>query len=207
MPEQKALQLPVTDEHPAQHMRVMRANAGVVPEMALKATLCVFMWLDSVLVGHFVDCGPLWHRIGLAGHVIALVVAFGAILVVDWLGLLWLVGKVPIHEPGKLQASAKPLIWGGITLLLLTGALIHPDLGNPYTCLKLICVLALMLNGLAVGPTMHRLAAMPARTRLGELGRRLRLRLFALAITSQACWWTAVLAGLTTTTIRRWSGT
>jgi hypothetical protein len=38
--------------------------------------------------------------------------------VVDWLGLLWLLGKVEMHASGKLEAAAKPLIWGGLALLL-----------------------------------------------------------------------------------------
>ncbi|MCX8453048.1 hypothetical protein OSR35_02830 [Paenarthrobacter ureafaciens] len=181
--------MPVTDE------QLNKDILGAAdPDTALKVTLCTFLWLDSVLVGHFVDWEPDLYHIGLAGHVVALTLAFGAILVVDWLGLLWLLGKVRIHEPSKLEALAKPLIWGGMTLLLLTGALIRPDLGNPVTCLKLICVLALMLNGLAIGPTMHRLGTMPARTRFADLGRRIRLRLLVLVTVSQACWWTAVLA-------------
>jgi hypothetical protein len=88
-------------------------------------------------VGHFVEFGPVLHRVGLAGHILALVLAFGTILVVDWLGLLWLMGKVHMHESPKLETAAKPLIWGGLALLLASGALIQPDLTNPVTAVKL----------------------------------------------------------------------
>jgi hypothetical protein len=78
--------------------------------LLLLGVLCTAGWLASVLVGHHVDCGPELHRIGLAVHIPALVLSFGTILVVDWLGLLWLLGKMEMHESGKLEAAAKPLI-------------------------------------------------------------------------------------------------
>jgi hypothetical protein len=164
------------------------------------------VWTASVSVGHLVDSGPDLHRIGLAAHILALVLSFGTILVVDWLGLLWLLGKVQMHESGKLEAAAKPLIWGGLALLLVSGALIHPDLGNTATVIKLVCVLVLILNGLGIAPAMHQLMALPPHTRFGELGRRLRMRLLIALTISQSCWWTAVLIGLVNSTLRRWAG-
>lgn len=166
--------------------------------------LCAGGWLASVLVGYTVDCGPELHRFGLAVHILALVLSFGTILVVDWLGLLWLLGKVEMHESGKLEAAAKPLIWGGLALLLASGALIDPDLTSPATAVKLACVLVLMINGLSIAPAMHRLLASPPQTRFGELTRALRLRLMVALSISQACWWTAVLIGLINSTLRRW---
>ncbi|WP_245413208.1 hypothetical protein [Arthrobacter celericrescens] len=159
-----------------------------------------------MLVGQFVDCGPELHRLGLAVHILALVLSFGTILVVDWLGLLWLLGKVEMHASGKLEATAKPLIWGGLALLLISGALIDPDLTNPVTAVKLVSVLILMLNGLSIGPAMHRLLALPPHTRFSELTHGLRLRLMIALTVSQACWWTAVLIGLINSTLRRWTG-
>lgn len=168
--------------------------------------LCTAGWLASVLVGHYVDCGPELHRIGLAVHILALVLSFGTILVVDWLGLLWLFGKVEMHASGKLEAAAKPLIWGGLALLLISGALIDPDLTSLVTVVKLVCVLVLMLNGLSIAPAMHLLLALPPSTRFTELTRRLRLRLMIALTVSQTCWWTAVLIGLINSTLRRWTG-
>ena len=174
--------------------------------LVLLGMLCTAGWLASLLVGHYVDSGPELHRIGLAVHILALVLSFGTILVVDWLGLLWLLGKVEMHASGKLEAAAKPLIWGGLSLLLVSGALIHPDLTSAVTVVKLACVLVLMLNGLTIAPAMHRLLALPAQTRFSELARRLRLRLLVALTVSQACWWTAVLIGLINSTLRRWAG-
>ncbi|MFE4834777.1 hypothetical protein ACFRAU_08845 [Arthrobacter sp. NPDC056691] len=172
----------------------------------LLGILCTAGWLASVLVGHFVEFGPVLHRIGLAGHILALVLAFGTILVVDWLGLLWLLGKVHMHASPKLERATKPLIWGGLALLLASGALIHPDITNPVTAVKLGCVLILMLNGLSIAPAMHKMFALPRDTSFSELGSRLRTRLLIALSISQACWWTAVLIGLVNSTLRRWAG-
>lgn len=174
--------------------------------MALLGGLCTAGWLASVLVGHNVDWGPDVHRIGLAMHILALVLSFGAVLVVDWLGLLWLLGRRELRESARLEAAAKPLIWSGLALLLASGALVHPDLRNPVTAVKLSCVLLLMLNGLRICPAMQQSFALPARTRFGEIGQALKLRLLMALGISQACWWTSVLVGLFNSTARRWTG-
>ena len=197
---------PAPPENRTQATRTTANQKRQRVRLVLLGGLCTAGWAASLLVGHYVECGPELHRIGLAVHILALVLSFGTILVVDWLGLLWLLGKVQMHESGKLEAAAKPLIWGGLALLLVSGALIDPDLTNPVTVIKLACVLVLMLNGLSIAPAMHQLLALPAHTRFGELGRRLRLRLMVALSISQACWWTAVLIGLINSTLRRWAG-
>jgi hypothetical protein len=194
---------PATEPAPA---GAGKAGGRQKARLILFGGLCMAGWLASVLIGANVDCGPELHRIGLAVHILALVLSFGTILVVDWLGLLWLLRKAEMHESGKLEAAVKPLIWGGLALLLASGALIHPDLANPVTVVKLGCVLILMLNGLSIAPAMHQLLALPRQTRFGELGRRLRIRLMIALSISQACWWTAVLIGLINSTLRRWAG-
>lgn len=192
---------------PTQHVRILPVPIRERACALALGLLCTSGWLAAALVGHAADFGPELHRIGLAVHVLALVLSFGAILVVDWLGFLWLLGRRELHESGRLESAAKPLIWGGLSLLLLSGALIHPDLGNPVTVVKLVCVLVLMLNGLAIGPAMRQLLALPPRTRFTDVGRRLRIRLLVALAISQACWWTAVMIGLVNSTLRRWAGT
>ncbi|GAA3692134.1 hypothetical protein GCM10023081_32000 [Arthrobacter ginkgonis] len=168
--------------------------------------LCLLAWAASIAVGMWVDCGPVLHRVGLAGHILALAVAFGAILVVDWVGFLWLLGKREIRDTGRLEAAAQPLIWGGLAALLATGAMIKPDLSNPLTQVKMACVLVLMLNGVALAPAMRRLHGLPADTRFTAMAARLRARLLVALTISQACWWTCILVGLLNSTLRRWGG-
>ncbi|MFD1211070.1 hypothetical protein ACFQ36_03305 [Arthrobacter sp. GCM10027362] len=170
------------------------------------ATGCTLAWLMSVSVGALVDCGPVLHRVGLACHIIALVLSFGAILIVDWVGLLWLLGKRDIHDTRRLEAAAQPLIWGGLAVLLASGAMIKPDITNPLTQAKLLCVLILMLNGIALAPAMRRLRALPAGTHFRSVAVRLRIRILTALSISQCCWWTAIIVGLVNSTLRRWAG-
>ncbi|MFC8040541.1 hypothetical protein ACFUOZ_14420 [Paenarthrobacter sp. NPDC057355] len=170
----------------------------------LPAVLCSLAWANSLLVGYAFDFGPDIQRVGLAAHILSLVVAFGAILVVDWLGTLWLFGKTPLQVAATLESAARPLIWGGLALLLLSGALIRPDPGSALTWVKLVCILILMLNGVFMHPVLRQLFTLAPGTRYVDLGRRLKIRLMVTAGISQACWWTAVLIGLVNSTLRRW---
>lgn len=168
--------------------------------------VCTAAWVASVSAGALVDCGPDLHRVGLACHIIALVLSFGAILVVDWVGFLWLVGRRDIHDTRRLEAAAQPLIWGGLAVLLVSGALIKPDISSPVTQVKLLCVLVLMLNGIALAPAMRRIHELPVGTHFKSVALRLRARLLVALCISQGCWWTAVLVGLLNSTLRRWAG-
>jgi hypothetical protein len=172
----------------------------------LLALLCSAAWLGSVVLGGFLDCGAEIHRIALAAHILALVLSFGAILVLDWVGLLWLLGRRDVHDTRRLESAAQPLIWGGLALLLVSGAMMRPDLSSTLTQVKLLCVLALMLNGLALAHTMKQLHALPPETRFTKLATGLRVRLLVALCISQACWWTTVLVGLLNSTLRRWVG-
>lgn len=177
-----------------------RRKAGVL------GGVCTAAWAASVSAGALVDCGPDLHRIGLSCHIIALVPSFGAILIVDWVGFLWLLGKRDIHDTRRLEAAAQPLIWGGLAVLLVSGALIKPDVTSPVTQIKLLCVLVLMLNGIALAPAMRRIHALPVGTHFKSVAPRLRARLLVALCISQGCWWTAVLVGLLNSTLRRWAG-
>lgn len=143
---------PKSSPHPGRRKTVVLGGA------------CTAAWAGSVSAGALVDCGPDLHRVGLACQIIALVLSFGAILVVDWVGFLWLVGKRDIHDTRRLKAAAQPLIWGGLVVLLVSGAMIRPDITGHVTQVKLLCVLVLMLNGIAMAPIMRRLHALPVGT-------------------------------------------
>lgn len=183
------------------------ATAGAsVTRTLLLALLCAAAWLGSVLVGGWIECEQWVHRVALAGHILALVLSFGAIIVVDWVGFLWLLRRRDINDTRRLESAAQPLIWAGLSALLVTGSLIDPDLGNPMTQFKLGCVLFLMLNGIALAPTMRKLHALPPGTLFSAMAAPLRKHLLVALCISQGCWWGAVLVGLINSTLRRWAG-
>ncbi|CAH0218225.1 hypothetical protein SRABI26_02337 [Arthrobacter sp. Bi26] len=184
----------------------VRPTATSTLKLVLLGVGCSAAWLASVLVGGFLDPGPEIHRIALAGHILALVLSFGAILVLDWVGLLWLLGRRDVHDTRRLDSAAQPLIWGGLAILLISGALLHPDLSSPPTQIKLVSILVLMLNGLVLTKTMKQLHQLPPETLFTAVAAGLRARLLAALCISQTCWWTSVLVGLLNSTLRRWTG-
>lgn len=124
----------------------------------------------------------------------------------DWVSLLWLLGRRDVHDTRRLDSAAQPLIWGGLAILLISRALLHPDLSSPPTQIKLVSILVLMRNGLVLTKTMKQLHQLPPETLFTAMAAGLRARLLAALCISQTCWWTSVLVGLLNSTLRRWTG-
>ncbi|MBO1268984.1 hypothetical protein J1902_13575 [Arthrobacter sp. PO-11] len=164
--------------------------------MPLLAAVVTTAWAASVAIGSSVTPEPLVHGLALAAHTVFVVLAFGAILLLDWVGFLWLLGKRRLHESSRLASAALPLIWGGLGGLLISGALIEPDISSPITQLKLGSILVLMLNGVSLIPLTRSLHALDPGTRFTDVNPRLRTRLCVSLSVSQLGWWTAVGVGL-----------
>ena len=172
----------------------------MIPALSLTAATA---WGTSVAVGNAFTFDPGVHRLAVAAHVLAMVLAFGSVIVVDWVGFLWLIGKRRLHDTSRLESAAAPLIWVGLAGLLVTGALIHPDFTFTATQLKMCCVLGLMLNGISLIPVMQRLHALPDGTNFKEVCGNLRARLIVALVLSQAFWWTAIIVGFANSMSRR----
>lgn len=152
-------------------------------------------WLLSVGASTVIRVGAPAYTFAVVLHVMSMVVAFGAIILVDWHGFLWLLGRRSLSEIIRLDGAATPLIWGGLAGMLVTGAFLSPHLTSPMTDLKLAAVLALSLNGIMLIPLMRRLAHLPPSTRFGALTTGQRIHMMACLAISQACWWTAIVVG------------
>jgi hypothetical protein len=145
-----------------------------VPSLVIVA---IAAWTASLAVGALSTPDPMVHKLGLVFHILSLIVSFGAILVLDWVGFLWLSGRRMLHETNRLEAAAPPLIWGGMAGLLATGAMIEPDITSQLTQLKLVAVLGLMLNGVLLAPLSRRLHSMPRGTTFAAMGPAGRTRM------------------------------
>lgn len=123
-------------------------------------------------------------------HIAFTVVGLGAVLSLDWYGLLvaigWLtVGDVLVHE-----RRISPMIWIGVAGLVVSGSLLSPTITHTLTAIKLIAVLGTVTVGvLTLGLTRRMQATLP---RVRPLHFRL---LIVLGVISQVCWWTAVVIG------------
>lgn len=172
----------------------------LLPVLSVAATAA---WGLSLAAGTTLIFDHGIHRLALSAHVLAMVLAFGSVIVVDWVGFLWLIGKRGLRDTSRLESAATPLIWIGLTGLLLTGAFIHPDITGTATQLKMCCVLGLMLNAISVVPVMRSLHTLPDGTMFKDVPAAFRTRLLLALVLSQGFWWTAIIVGFANSMSRR----
>ena len=161
---------------------------GIGTTLLLGAALVV-AWLASIAGALSLETGHGLHMSALFLHLACLIAGFGAVLTLDWFGLLWLTGRRTLADVLDVAAAAHPLIWLGLLGLTLTGMLLEPAL-TPMTCVKLVAVLLVAVNGL----NAVRLNQVMARLD-GEPGRALMGWSMVTVSVSQAGWWTACLIG------------
>ena len=184
--------VPVSRRTLRRHRESERSTRRLVILLSLAATAA---WLLSIAASTAIHPDGLVHNLAVVLHVLGMVVAFGAVILLDWHGFLWLIGRRKLAETIRLDGAATPLIWGGLAVMLATGAYLTPRLANPVTDLKLAAVLVLSLNGIMLIPLMRRLARLPGDARFADLSTGQRTHLLVCLVISQACWWTATVVG------------
>ena len=148
---------------------------------------------------------PLDHpqvaKVALFLHLMAMAVGFGAVVMIDVYGLLWILGQRTLAELTALSAAAHGVIACGVGGLLASGIALRPDLTSPLARLKLVLVLIVMLNGTAAQRMLQRLRqTMPLETRGASIPWGIFQRGLAAAVISQATWWGAITIGFVTAT-------
>lgn len=86
----------------ARHADLAHRRPGVV----LAYTGVAAAWMLSVSLSSVIRPPALLHDLAVDAHILALVLGFGAVMVVDWYGLLWLLGRRGLHESTRLAAAA-----------------------------------------------------------------------------------------------------
>lgn len=161
-------------------------------QLAVLAVMAV--WLAVVLVSPHIHVGPGLHDVALFGHLAALLVGFGAVLTVEWFGLLWLLRRRPLTAVVQVANGAHLPIWLGLVGLGVTGVLLAPAQLSGLTMVKLLAVLLVALNGIQVRRVQQQLVE-----HAPEVPRALLARSAATAMLSQAAWWTAIIIGFLNT--------
>jgi hypothetical protein len=184
--------VPVSRRTIRRHRESERSTRRLVIALSCAAAAA---WLLSVTTSTVVHVGGLAYYYAVVLHVLSLVVAFGAVILVDWHGFLWLIRRRTLAEIIRLDGAATPLIWGGLAGMLATGVFLNPHLSNPMTDIKLVAVLALTQNGILLIPLMRRLARLPPESGFGALSVGQRTHLLVCLGISQACWWSAIIIG------------
>lgn len=123
-------------------------------------------------------------------HLGSLVVGFGAVLSIDWYGLLWLRGRATLTDMVGHAHRATTLTWCGLIGLCLSGMLLSPDLSSPLTMIKIVSVAGAAAVGVCALAAGRRLRSWRDRP-----PRQVLVFGLVLAGASQVFWWTAVVIG------------
>jgi hypothetical protein len=142
---------------------------------------------------------PQVARAALFIHLMSMAIGFGAVVMIDVYGLLWLFGYRTLAELVDLDTAAHSVIAVGVGGLLASGIALQPDLSTPTARLKMVLVLLLMLNGLAAQRMLQRMRrTLPAETRGAGIPWAAFQRGLAAALVSQATWWGCIAIGFIT---------
>jgi hypothetical protein len=146
---------------------------------------------------------PQVERVALFVHLMSMAVGFGAVVMIDVYGLLWMFGHRALSELTALAAAAHGVIAIGVGGLLASGIALRPDVSSPLAQLKLFLVLLLMLNGAGAQRMLARLKlTMPSETRGASIPWSVFQRGLAAALISQATWWGAIAIGFVNATAK-----
>jgi hypothetical protein len=136
------------------------------------------------------------YRLAVFGHLMALMLGFGAVLVLDVYGFRRIRNKdAPVISVVHLAHVLDIGIWLGLIGLLVTGAFLHPNVHSHWFQIKAAAVLLVALNGVSVQALNHRVYELPPTTVMRDLPTNLMRRLMLAAAISGLAWWTAIGIG------------
>ena len=158
---------------------------------ALVAVALVAGWITMMLAVPHLPAATGVRPFALFVHLAALVLGMGAVLSLDWFGLMWMLGRQDLLSLVRAAQVAHTPIWLGLVGLTLSGVLLSPDTTAAPTVVKLLAVLAVGINGLAAARVQRRLLALGG----AAPPRPLLAASVGVATLSQVGWWTATLVG------------
>ena len=133
-------------------------------------------------------------KLALFVQLIAFAVGFGAVMLVDTIGALWVVGKADKKLVLNVSQVAQKLIWVSVVLLVVSGSILLPDEISMRTRMKLVAVVILIINGVLLD-RLHKATELATQNKFFDLPRTLQVRSIVLISISQLTWWTAIIIG------------
>jgi hypothetical protein len=127
-------------------------------------------------------------------HIISFITAFGAVIFVDFTGVLWMLKKVPLKTVTTIASVAPKLIWIGWSGLVISGIVLiyHKGFIDELTWIKLFFVVMVGINGI----NLHYISK--ATNKLGDvevLPANIMFRTGLASAISQLGWWGAIAIG------------
>jgi hypothetical protein len=134
------------------------------------------------------------YHIFLFSHLVFLIIGFGAVVVIDTCGLLWLLNKIKLSFVGKVAKITQPLIWIGWVGLVLSGAplLYIKDSINGITILKIFFVVLVGINGIYLHFIKKTLDKINNNEKIPKI---LEFRIGFATLISQIGWWGSIIIG------------
>lgn len=139
----------------------------------------------------FIDKLPLFV------HLISVVVGFGAVVVVDVWGLLWILNRQKLSQVISVAKVTQVLIWIGFFGLVVSGLFLGAHYDKPRTQLKIGLVILLGVNGLYLA-YLKKWAEKLGDVEFGKSPAMFRLQMGMATIVSQVGWWGTTLIGFLT---------
>ncbi|MBY0376438.1 hypothetical protein K2P96_00480 [Patescibacteria group bacterium] len=127
-------------------------------------------------------------------HLASLILGFGAVLVIDTFGFLWIIKKVKLSFVKQVANVTQPLIWIGWTGLVLTGIpliLLKGSISG-LSAIKIFVVLMVGLNGIFLHTIKKSMDKLPDELPIPNI---VKFRMTLASFISQAGWWTAIVIG------------
>jgi hypothetical protein len=127
-------------------------------------------------------------------HLVSLITGFGAVIVIDTFGLLWILKKVKMSFVTQVANVTQRLIWLGYTGLVLTGIplILMKESISGLSTLKIFVVLLVGLNGVYLHFIKKSMGEVSDDMQVSNLN---KFRITLATIISQAGWWTAIVIG------------
>ena len=170
---------------------VRAANRAGRTAMVGSAAAITTVWIAVTLTAPHLKVSTSVRDVALFVHLAGVVLGFGAVLTVDWFGLLWALRLRPMTALLQVAGGVHVLIWAGLATLMASGLLLHPDTSATRVQVKLVAVLVVAVNGLLAG-RLHRLMS---RGATDQPSTALLVAGGVLTLISQAGWWTTTLIG------------
>lgn len=178
------------------------------PRRTMDYALVTGAWAVAVAaaVGFPLD-DPQVARAALFIHLVSMAVGFGAVVLVDIYGVMWLCGYRTLSEVMTLATVAHSVIAVGVGGLLASGIALRPDFDSNLFRFKMGLVLMLMLNGVASQRLLQRMRrTLPLEVRGANILWGGFQRVLTVAMVSQSTWWGSIAIGFITNANRS-SGT
>ncbi len=131
-------------------------------------------------------------------HIVSLITGFGAVIVIDFSGVLWMLKKLPLKTMTLIADTTQRLIWIGWCGLVLSGSglILLKGFIDELTLIKLFFVAMLGLNGIFlhfIKKNTDKVLAVTPDT--ATLPQRLIMQGGLASTVSQLGWWGALSIG------------